>query len=349
MPHQITILPSGHTFSAEAYETLLEAGIEAGFNLPYGCRNGTCGTCKGKVVEGSVDYGEHLANTLTEEEKQAGLALLCCARPLTDLVIECREVSANNGVKPRIMPARVQKMEQLSHDVMALFLKLPSNERMQFMAGQYVEFILKDGKRRAFSFANAPHDDDLLEMHLRLIPGGQFTHYVFSEMHEKAILRLEGPFGSFYLREDSTRPIIFVAGGTGFAPIKGIIEHAMHYKCKRKMVLYWGVKSLQDLYMPELPKRWQAANPNFSFIPVLSKPLPEDNWQGRTGLVHQAVLDDYANDKQNGLSDYQIYCCGAPAMVETAHQTFQAQGLPENEFFSDAFSYANPISITTKP
>ncbi|HLD08887.1 MAG TPA: CDP-6-deoxy-delta-3,4-glucoseen reductase [Methylophilaceae bacterium] len=349
MPHQITILPSGHTFSAEAYETLLEAGIEAGFNLPYGCRNGTCGTCKGKVVEGSVDYGEHLANTLTEEEKQAGLALFCCARPLTDLVIECREVSANNGVKPRIMPARVQKMEQLSHDVMALFLKLPSNERMQFMAGQYVEFILKDGKRRAFSFANAPHDDDLLEMHLRLIPGGQFTHYVFSEMHEKAILRLEGPFGSFYLREDSTRPIIFVAGGTGFAPIKGIIEHAMHYKCKRKMVLYWGVKSLQDLYMPELPKRWQAANPNFSFIPVLSKPLPEDNWQGRTGLVHQAVLDDYANDKQNGLSDYQIYCCGAPAMVETAHQTFQAQGLPENEFFSDAFSYANPISITTKP
>ena len=349
MPHQITILPSGHTFSAEAYETLLEAGIEAGFNLPYGCRNGTCGTCKGKVVEGSVDYGEHLANTLTEEEKQAGLALFCCARPLTDLVIECREVSANNGVKPRIMPARVQKMEQLSHDVMALFLKLPSNERMQFMAGQYVEFILKDGKRRAFSFANAPHDDDLLEMHLRLIPGGQFTHYVFSEMHEKAILRLEGPFGSFYLREDSTRPIIFVAGGTGFAPIKGIIEHAMHYKCKRKMVLYWGVKSLQDLYMPELPKRWQAANPNFSFIPVLSEPLIEDNWQGRTGLVHQAVLDDYANDKQNGLSDYQIYCCGAPAMVETAHQTFQAQGLPENEFFSDAFSYANPISITTKP
>ncbi len=298
MPYQITINPSGHIFSAQAYETLLEAAIEAGFNLPYGCRNGTCGTCKGKVVEGSVDYGEHVANTLTEAEKQAGLALFCCARPLTDLVIESREVSANNSVEPRIMPARVQKMEQLSHDVMALFLKLPSNERMQFMAGQYVEFILKDGKRRAFSFANAPHDDDLLEMHLRLIPGGQFTHYVFSEMHEKAIVRLEGPFGSFYLREDSEKPIIFVAGGTGFAPIKGIIEHAIHHKSKRKMVLYWGVKSLQDLYIPELPKHWEASNPNFSFIPVLSEPLPEDNWQGRTGLVHQAVLDDYANDKQ---------------------------------------------------
>ena len=341
MPYQITIRPSGHIFPAEAYETLLEAAMEAGLNLPYGCRNGTCGTCKGKVVEGSVDYGEHVASTLTEEEKQAGLALFCCARPLTDLVIESREVSADNTVKPRIMPARVQQMEQLSHDVMALFLKLPSNERMQFMAGQYVEFILKDGKRRAFSFANAPHDDDLLEMHLRLIPGGQFTHYVFSEMHEKAILRLEGPFGSFYLREDSTKPIIFVAGGTGFAPIKGIIEHAMHYKSKRKMVLYWGALTKQDLYMSELPQKWQAENPDFSFIPVLSEPLSTDNWQGRTGLVHQAVLDDHKD-----LSGYQAYVCGAPVMVETAHQTFQAQGLPENEFFSDAFSYANPVPIS---
>ena len=337
MSYQITINPSGHTFSAEAYETLLEAALEAGFNLPYGCRNGTCGTCKGKVVEGSVDYGEYVANTLTEEEKQAGLALFCCARPLTDLVIECREVSADNTIKPRIMPARVQQMKQLSHDVMALFLKLPSNERMQFMAGQYAEFILKDGKRRAFSFANAPHDDDLLEMHLRLIPGGQFTHYVFSEMHEKAILRLEGPFGSFYLREDSEKPIIFVAGGTGFAPIKGIIEYLNHHKSQRKMALYWGALTKQDLYMQDLPQKWQLENPNFSFIPALSEALSTDNWQGRTGLVHQAVLADHKD-----LSGFQAYVCGAPAMVDIAHQTFQAQGLPADEFFSDAFAYANP-------
>jgi len=344
MSQQVTIKPSDHVFTATADETVLNAALEAGFNLPYGCRNGICGACKGKVLEGIVNYGEHETRTLTDVEKQAGLALFCCARPLTDLVIECREISASNIVKPRTMPARVQKMEPLSHDVMALFLKLPSNERMQFMAGQYVELILKDGKRRAFSFANAPHDDDLLEMHLRLIPGGQFTQYVFSEMHEKAILRLEGPFGSFYLREDSDKPVIFVAGGTGFAPIKGIIEHAMHHKSKRKMVLYWGVKSLQDLYMSELPQRWQAINADFSFIPVLSEPLIEDNWQGRTGLVHQAVLDDYANDTQNGLSSYQAYCCGAPAMVDIAHQTFQAQGLLESEFFSDAFTYANPAT-----
>jgi len=338
MSHQITIQPSGHVYTVGADETVLGAAVEAGFNLPYGCRNGACGACKGKVLEGQVDYGEHQDKALTATDKEAGLALFCCAKPLTDLVIECREVSASHLIKPRIMPARVQKMEKLSHDVMALFLKLPSNERMQFMAGQYVEFILKDGKRRAFSLANAPHHDELLEMHLRLIPGGTFTQYVFSEMQEKAILRLEGPFGSFYLREDTDKPIIFVAGGTGFAPIKGIIEHMLHHNMQRKMVLYWGAKSLQDLYMPELPKSWALANAHFTFIPVLSEPLPEDNWQGRTGLVHQAVLADY-----DDLSPYQVYCCGAPAMVDNVHLAFQAHGMPAEEFFSDAFTYSNPL------
>lgn len=337
MSYQVTIKPSGHVFSVAADETILHAAEEAGFNLPYGCRNGACGACKGSVLEGRVDYGDFQAGTLSADEKQAGQALFCCAKPLTDVVIECREVIANSGIRPRIMPARVQKMEKLSHDVMALFLKLPSNERMQFMAGQYVDFLLKDGKRRAFSLANAPHRDDLLEMHLRLIPGGQFTQYVFSEMPEKAILRLEGPFGSFYLREDSDKPVIFVAGGTGFAPIKGIIEHMMHHKMQRRVILYWGARAGEDLYMPELPQQWQAEYPGFTYIPVLSEPLAEENWQGRTGLVHEAVLEDHAD-----LSSYQVYCCGAPQMVETAHQEFQKHGMPEDEFFSDAFTFSNP-------
>jgi CDP-4-dehydro-6-deoxyglucose reductase len=335
--HQVTIKPSGHVFSVAADENILSAAVEAGFNLPYGCRNGACGACKGSVLEGQVDHGDFQAGALTEAEKQAGQALFCCAKPLTDVVIECREVTANSGIRPRIMPARVQKMEKLSHDVMALFLKLPSNERMQFMAGQYVDFLLKDGKRRAFSLANAPHSDDLLEMHLRLIPGGQFTQYVFNEMQEKSILRLEGPFGSFYLREDTDKPVIFVAGGTGFAPIKGIIEHMMHHKMQRQVILYWGARSGEDLYMPELPQQWQADYPGFTYIPVLSEPSAEENWQGRTGLVHEAVLEDHAD-----LSGYQVYCCGAPQMVETAHQEFQKRGMPEDEFFSDAFTFSNP-------
>lgn len=337
MSHQVTLQSSGKTFAVAEDETVLSAAIEAGYNLPYGCRNGACGACKGKLVSGEVAYGDHQETALTETEKQAGHALFCCAKPLTDLVIDCREVTALNGIKPRIMPARVEKMEKLSPDVMALYLKLPSNERLQFMAGQYVEFLLKDGKRRAFSLANAPHDDALLEIHMRLVAGGQFTQYVFSEMHEKAILRFEGPFGSFYLREDSDRPLIFVAGGTGFAPIKGIIEHAIHHHHQREIIIYWGARTRADLYMHDLPTQWQEQYPHITYIPVLSEPLPEDNWQGRTGLVHVAVMEDY-----EALNDYQVYCCGAPQMVDIAHLAFQAHGLPPEEFFSDSFTFANP-------
>jgi CDP-4-dehydro-6-deoxyglucose reductase, E3 len=337
MSHQVTIEPSGHVYQVADHETILSAAIDAGLNLPYGCRNGACGSCKGKVLSGEVDYGDYQSTALSNAEKEAGFALFCCAKPLTDAVIECREASALNGIKPRIMPARVQLMEKLSHDVMALFLKLPTNERMQFLAGQYIEFILKDGKRRAFSLANAPHNDEFLELHLRLVPGGAFTEHVFNEMQEKAILRLEGPFGSFYLREDSNKPIIFVAGGTGFAPIKGLIEHILHHQTQREIKLYWGVKTLADLYMPALPKAWASIHGNLKFIPVLSEPLASDAWQGRTGFVHQAVLDDFAD-----LSAHEVYCCGAPVMVDTASATFKAQGLPADAFFSDAFTYANP-------
>lgn len=341
MTNQVRIQPSDHVYQVAEGDTILTGAIDAGFNLPYGCRNGACGACKGKVLEGFVDHGDYQASALTEDEVDAGLALFCCAKPLTDVVIECREVSALNGIKPKILPVRVQSMEKLSHDVMALFLKLPSNERMQFLAGQYIEFLMKDGQRRAFSLANAPHNDDFLELHLRLVPGGKFTEYVFNEMQEKTILRIEGPFGSFYLREDSQKPIIFVAGGTGFAPIKGIVEHILHTGIQREMVLYWGARSLEDLYMPTLPKAWAEMNPNFKFVPVLSEPSESDAWTGRTGLVHQAVLDDFAD-----LSAYQVYCCGAPAMVDTALGSFKAQGLPSDEFFSDAFTYANPAPKT---
>ncbi len=337
MSYQVTIKPSNHVYQVHAYDSILNGAIQAGFNLPYGCRNGACGACKGKVLEGTVAHGEHQANALTEAEIAAGMALFCCALAQSDLTIECREVTSTGSIRPRIMPARVQSKTQASHDVMVLKLKLPSNERMQFMAGQYIEFLLKEGKRRAFSLANAPHDDEFLELHLRLVPNGQFTQYVFNEMQEKAILRLEGPFGSFYLREDSTKPIVFVAGGTGFAPIKGIIEHMLHQQMTRPIQLYWGARSKQDLYMAELAQLWAEQHAHVQFIPVLSEPLTQDAWQGRTGLVHQAVLDDHAD-----LSAYQVYCCGAPAMVDIAHAEFQSHGLPADEFFSDAFTFANP-------
>jgi len=338
MTYQIIIQPSGHTYNAKVYETVLESAIEAGFNIPYGCRNGACGSCKGTILSGEVDYGDYARSALTEEEKAAGKALFCCARPLSDLTIECREIIVGT-IPPRILPARVESKQQLSHDVMALFLKLPSSEHLQFVAGQYIEFLLKDGKRRAFSLANAPHVDNLLELHLRLIPGGQFTQYVFNEMPDKAILRIEGPFGSFYYRDESVKPMIMVAGGTGFAPIKGIVEYMIHHDIKREITIYWGARTREDLYMPELPQAWAEEYPHIKFIPVLSDATPENNWQGRTGLVHQAVLDDLAD-----LSGYEVYCCGAPAMVEVAHASFLQAGLPEDAFYSDAFNYAKPAA-----
>ncbi|NOT14233.1 MAG: CDP-6-deoxy-delta-3,4-glucoseen reductase [Methylotenera sp.] len=336
MTHQITIQPSGNSFVTKAYETVLESAIEAGFNIPYGCKNGACGSCKGTIISGEVDYGDYVASALTQAEIAAGKALFCCAKPLSDLTIECREINAGM-IPPRILPTRVERKVQLSHDVMALFLKLPSSERLQFLAGQYIEFILKDGKRRAFSLANAPHIDDVLELHLRLIPGGQFTEYVFNEMPDKAILRIEAPFGGFYYRSESEKPMIMVAGGTGFAPIKGIIEHLLHHNIQRNVLLYWGARAREDLYMPALPQAWAEAHSNITFIPVLSDALAQDNWQGRTGLVHQAVLEDIKN-----LSAYEVYCCGAPAMVEVAHASFTAAGLPDEAFYSDAFNYAKP-------
>ncbi|MFJ5446515.1 CDP-6-deoxy-delta-3,4-glucoseen reductase [Methylobacillus methanolivorans] len=341
MSFQVIIKPSDRVFTVDEGDTVLDAAIDAGINLPYGCRNGTCGACKGQVLAGEVSHGEYFDSALSEDEKKTGKALFCCAQPLSDLVIECREV-AGEGIPPRIMPVRVEKLEKLSHDVMGMTLKLPSNERMQFMAGQYIEFLLKDGRRRAFSLANAPHHDRFLELHMRLVPGGQFTQYVFNEMQEKTILRIEGPFGTFFLREDSTRPVIMVAGGTGFAPVKGIVEHALQLGIKRPIMLYWGARTREDLYLDALPQQWQAENPLFRYIPVLSDPAPDDAWQGRTGLVHQAVLEDHPE-----MQGYQVYCCGAPQMVEVAHRDFQSHGLPEEEFFSDAFTFANPVAKVT--
>ena len=335
MTFKITLKNSGHSFTATAEETILNASLNAGHTLPYGCRNGACGACKGLVLSGTVEYGDIQPAALSVTDMAAGKALFCCAYAASDLAIECREVSVNNGIQPRILPCRVEKKVQLAHDVVALYLRLPANERLQFMAGQYIEFLLKDGGRRAFSLANAPFDDNLLELHARLVPGGKFTEYVFNEMPERAILRIEGPLGSFYLREESDKPIVFVAGGTGFAPIKGIIEHAFHHGIKRDMVLYWGALSKRDLYLPQLPEQWAKEHANFKFIPVLSEPLAEDDWQGRTGFVHQAVLDDGLD-----LQEAQVYCCGAPAMVEVAHRDFVARGLPDEEFFSDAFTFA---------
>ena len=334
MSFRVTIKPSERTFSAEEDEAVLEAAMRNGTILPYGCRNGACGACKGKILEGRVDYGQYAAHILPEVEKRYGYALFCQAKPLTDLVIEAREISAAGELPIKKLPCRVQRIERPSDDVAVLYLSLPANERLQFLAGQYLEIIMRDGKRRAYSMANPPEDDVHIELHVRNMAGGAFTDYVFNKMKERDILRFEGPLGTFFLREDSDKPIVFLASGTGFAPIKSIVEHAFHTSVKRQMVLYWGARIRSDLYMNDLAQGWQQERDNFSFVPVLSEARPEDHWVGRTGLVHRAVMEDFPD-----MSGYQVYACGAPVMVEAAHADFTGLcKLPEDEFYSDAFT-----------
>lgn len=334
MAHQVTLQPSGHQFSVADGSTILDAALDAGINLPYGCKNGACGACKGKVLAGQVDLGIAQDNALPADERAAGMALFCCAVPLTDVTLEVREVNAARDIPVKTLPCRVQQLERVADDVMVVKLKLPTNERMQFLAGQYIEFLLADGKRRAFSLASPPHADDLLELHIRHVPGGNFTDHVFNKMKLKDILRIEGPLGSFFLREDSAKPIILLAGGTGFAPIKGLVEHALHIGIQRPMRLYWGARNRAGLYMNALAEQWAAKN-GITYTPVLSEPADGDGWTGRTGLVHEAVLADHPD-----LSAYQVYACGAPVMCAAALKDFTAHGLPKEEFFADVFSYA---------
>jgi CDP-4-dehydro-6-deoxyglucose reductase len=333
--HRVTVQPSGQQFEAAEGESILAAALRQHIVLPYGCRNGACGSCKARLLEGEVDYGVYQKRVLTDEEKALGKALLCQARPLGDVVIEARTLRGAGEIQVRTLPCRVQKMQRVTDDVMVVHLQLPANERLQFLAGQYLEFLLKDGSRRSFSMANAPHADERIQLHVRQVPGGSFTEHVFGRMKERDILRFEGPLGSFVLREDSAKPIVFVASGTGFAPIKSVIETAFHKAVARPMVLYWGGRRPRDLYLHALAERWAAERPaQFKYVPVISEALAEDAWQGRTGFVHRAVMQDFAD-----LSGHQVYACGVPIMVESARRDFTTQRkLPQDEFFADSFT-----------
>src|SRR4029079_15708462 len=272
-----------------------------------------------RVLHGEVDYGVHQKKALTDEEKAQGKALFCQAKPLGDLVIEARTIGAAKDIQVKTLPCRVQAMRRLVDDVMLLHLKLPANERLQFLAGQYIEFLLKDGSTRSFSMGNAPHADELVELHVRHVAGGQFTDHVFGKVKERDILRFEGPLGTFFLREDSARPSMLVAAGTGFARSRAVIEQAFHDRVTRPMTLYWGGRRPKDLYMHELAQRWAAEHPDFRYVPVISDALAEDAWTGRTGFVYRAVMQDLPD-----LSAHQVYACGVPIMVDSARRDFTA-------------------------
>ena len=322
----ISVHPDNRDIPARMGETILEAGLRAGIALPFECRNGGCGVCRCTVLNGSVDHGAYQPGALSAADRASGKTLMCCAVPLSDIEIEYA-----GTVRVDNYSGRVERMERLSDDVMRIILSIPSGEKIAFAAGQYLNILLGGGQRRAFSFAGPPHENTNIELHVRLVPGGLFTPQVFTRMRVGDQLRFEGPLGTFTLHE-SERPIIFVAGATGFAPIKSIVEDAFQRGIRRTMLLYWGVRRRKDLYLLELAEQWQREHANFRFIPVLSEAAPEDRWQGRTGLVHEAILQDFPD-----LTGHEVYVCGSVKMVETAFPAFLAQGLSEEFCFSDAF------------
>lgn len=339
MTFQITVEPSGRHFSANADETLLAAGIRQGIGLPYGCKDGACGSCKCKKLSGTVVHGTHQSKALSPEEEAAGFVLTCCGVPHSDVVLESRQVTEVGAHPIKKMPVRVQSLERLSHDVMRVKLQLPAADTFGYRAGQYVDFLLRDGARRSYSMANAPHTQSGapgIELHIRHMPGGKFTDQVFGSMKEKDILRIEGPFGSFYLREDSAKPMVLLASGTGFAPIKALIEHMRFKGITRPAVLYWGGRRPADLYENAWIQAQLADMPQLRYVPVVSDALPDDAWTGRAGFVHRAVLQDLPD-----LSGHQVYACGAPIVVDSARADFvKLAGLPEDEFYADSFTSA---------
>lgn len=330
MTFTVTISGSGHRFEVEENETILDAAIRQSVGLPYGCRNGRCGSCAADLLSGDVRYH---GTTPALEELQAGKCLPCQGFAASDISLGVREAASTADIEVRLLPVRVHAVDHLTHDVVRLKLKLPDNQRLQFLAGQYLDFLLADGRRRAFSIANAPHDDEFIELHIRHVDGGKFTDWVFSQMKERTILRIQAPLGTFVLDEDSDRPMIFMGGGTGFAPIKGQIEHAFRIGVKRPMHLYWGVRAERDLYLRELPERWAREHADFHYVPVLSE--PDAGWHGRTGWVHEAVVQDFPD-----LSGFDLYMAGPPPMVNAGREAFRRAGMPDEHMHYDSFDYA---------
>lgn len=321
MAYTIQVAGSEISFPCDEATTLLDAAQAAGYELPYSCRNGVCGNCRGQIRSGEV----------SAPPAGDGYLMFCQTRPRSDLVIVPRGISRVDPSARKVVQAKVYRVTPAADDVSLLQLRFPAGVKVKFKAGQYLDVLLEDGSRRSFSMANPPQSSDGALLHIRRLPGGKFSDGVLGTLVAGDVVRVELPFGDFYLREDSPTPMVLVASGTGFAPIKSMLEDMFRRGVKREAVLYWGGRREKDLYAMDLPQKWAAQHPWLRFVPVLSE--PEAGWTGRTGFVHRAVMEDLPD-----LSGYQVYACGVTAMIEAARADFTARcGLPPDAFFCDAF------------
>jgi CDP-4-dehydro-6-deoxyglucose reductase, E3 len=336
VPYTVTLQSSGKRFAVEPGESVLDAARRAGLALPYSCLSGVCGSCKATLISGECHYPRNPPSALNAAEVAHHQVLLCQAVPLSDLLIGAREVASVADIPRRVMAFKLVAKDLLAPDVMRLVLQPPRGERFARLAGQYLDVLLPGGRRRAFSIANAPHTGAEIELHVRHVAGGDFTHRVFTALDIGNVLRAEGPLGTFVPREDSERPMIFVAGGTGFAPIKAQIEHFLSLGTRREIALYWGARTAQDLYLRALPEHWAQAHSRLTFVPVISDDAADAT--SRTGLVHEAVLEDHSD-----LSAYDVYMSGPPALIDAGRRSFVDAGLADEHLYYDSFDYAPDI------
>lgn len=340
--YSVRIEPHGRTFRASPARSVLEAALDAGLNLPHSCRSGHCASCRARLVSGEIHYPNGRTAGLTAQEAEQGHVLLCQARPRSDLHVEARLVANAAEAQIKTLPCRISRMRRLAPDVMQVFLRLPAVEPLEFQAGQYLDVLLEGGRRRSFSIASPPHDSGEIELHVRQVPGGGFTRALFEQLGVGSLLKIEGPLGQFIYREND-RPALLVAGGTGFAPLKSMLRHALERGSAREFHFYWGARTATDVYEEALVLEWMRQHPQLCFTTVLSESstaaeavTPEPNASlRRTGWVHEAVLADCQN-----LASFDVYAAGPPAMVEAIRATFPAHGVSVDRLHFDSFDYA---------
>lgn len=334
---QITLVPTGQAFVAEPGEPVLSAALRAGLNLPHSCKGGHCASCRARVLSGAFAYPRGRPAGITADEEREGYALLCQATALTDLSVATREVRPAPDVEVKSLPCRIERMDRVAEDVMAVFLRLPAVEELNYRPGQYLDVMLSGGRRRSFSIASAPGDGRLVELHVRRASKSGFTGQLFDSMRSGTLLRIEGPLGQFWFHNESPRPPLLVGGGTGYAPLRAMLRQLVAAGDRRPVTLYWGARGVPDLYEHAWLTDLQRQRPGFSYRPVLSEP-PADGaapWPGRRGLVHEAVLAEMPN-----LAGFDVYASGPPAMIEAIREAFPRHGLPREQLFFDSFDYA---------
>jgi len=310
---------------------MLDSARTEGITLEYSCRTGRCGICKTKVLSGETEAFKD-ETSLTPDERAAGLILTCCRHALTDAEIDAEDLGALGNITVKTLPCRVDTISKLADNVVEVILRLPPNSKLTYLPGQYLDIICEGGLRRSYSIANAQRDDGKLELQIRKVEQGLMSQYWFSSAKTNDLLRLEGPLGTFSLREKDAKNIVFLATGTGIAPVKAMLEQLLlnpSMAAGKKVFIYWGGRRLSDIYWNP-----QLQGLDATFIPVLSR--GDAQWAGRTGYVQSALVEDAVD-----LTQSVVYACGSEEMIHSARDVLTSSGLLAKHFYSDAFVSSN--------